>query len=172
MKDKIIIYTDGAAKGNPGKAGWGAVVLLSQNSSDPNGVYEMGGHVAHATNNQMELTAPIEALKYVKNLSPNPSPYQGEGRRGEVEIISDSKYVILGITEWISNWQKNNWRNANKKPVLNRELWEELYALTQELKPRWTYVKGHNEDKYNDRANLIATSFAEGAPVKLVNLAG
>ncbi len=160
---KIIIYTDGAAKGNPGKAGWGAVFLMGDK------VFEIGGGVEHATNNQMELTAPIEALKYIKknNLS-QPSPGQ-ERVKGEVEIVSDSKYVILGITEWIFNWQKNNWRNAAKKPVVNRELWEELYALTQELKPKWTYVKGHNEDKYNDRADLIATSFAEGEPVELKN---
>lgn len=160
-KDKIIIYTDGAAKGNPGSAGWGAVVLFGQNSGDPKGVHEMGGSVEHATNNQMELTAPIEALKYIlarQDLAEN-----------DIEIVSDSKYVILGITEWIFNWQKNNWRNANRKPVLNRELWEELYGLTQELKPKWTYVKGHNENKYNDRADLIATSFAEGFPVKLKN---
>ena len=80
MKNKIIIYTDGAAKGNPGKAGWGAVVLLPQNSGDPKGVYEIGGHIAHATNNQMELTASIEALKYIKknNLSqPPPLPHRG-----------------------------------------------------------------------------------------------
>ncbi len=163
-KDEIKIYTDGAAKGNPGHAGWAAIIL---NHDGQRSEYEIGGRVEHATNNQMELTAPIEALKYMKkiNLS-QPSPGQ-ERAKGEVEIVSDSKYVILGITEWIENWQKNNWRNANRKPVLNRELWEELYKLTQELKPKWTYVKGHNEDKYNDRADLIATSFAEGEPVEL-----
>ncbi len=105
----------------------------------------------------MELTAPIEALKYIqKNKIKNP-----------IEFFSDSKYVILGITEWIFSWQKNNWRNAAKKPVLNRELWEELYKLTEELKPKWIYVKGHNEDKWNERADLIATSFADGEKVKL-----
>ena len=161
MKDKITIYTDGAAKGNPGKAGWGVVVLLGQNSGIPKGVYEIGGSMAHATNNQMELTAPIEALKYLKK-----SPHR-QDLWGSVEIVSDSKYVILGITEWIFNWQKNNWRNAANKPVLNKELWQELYQLTEELNPKWTYVKGHNEDKYNDRADLIATSFAEGEPVEL-----
>lgn len=167
-QNKITIYTDGAAKGNPGSAGWAAVILLSQNSGEPKVLKEIGGGVEHATNNQMELTAPIEALKYVKN---------NLRYSVDVEIISDSKYVILGITEWIFGWQKNNWRNATKKPVLNRELWEELYELTQELtcppnrrELKWTYVKGHNEDKYNDRADLIATSFAEGEPVKLVNL--
>src|SRR3989338_1872636 len=129
-QDKLTIYTDGAAKGNPGRAGWGAVFLFSPLSRgrSKEGVLEIGGGVEHATNNQMELTAPIEALKYVKkhNLS-QPSPGQ-ERAKGEVEIISDSKYVILGITEWIFNWQKNNWRNANKKRVLNKELWEELYT--------------------------------------------
>jgi len=153
MQEKIIIYTDGAAKGNPGKAGWGAVFLIGKK------VIEIGGGSAHATNNIMELTAPIEALNYLKK----------NNFRGEVEIVSDSKYVILGITEWIKNWQKNNWRSANKKPVMNRELWEKLYELAQELKPKWTYVKGHNDHEHNDRADLIATSFAEGEPVKLKN---
>ena len=148
--EKIIIYTDGAAKGNPGKAGWGAIVLSGKK------LFEMGGKTEHATNNQMELTAPIEALKYLSARS----------CLAEVEIISDSKYVILGITEWIFNWQKNNWRNAAKKPVLNRELWEELYKLTEELKPNWSYVKGHNEDEWNERADEIATSFADGEPVE------
>ena len=151
MKSEIKIYTDGAAKGNPGSAGWGAIILFGKD------IFEIGGGVDHATNNQMELTAPIEALKYIKKhkiIQP-------------IEFFSDSKYVILGITEWIFNWQKNNWRNAAKKPVLNRELWEELYTLTKELKPKWTYVKGHNEDKWNERADEIASSFAEGFPVEL-----
>ena len=156
-KDKIIIYTDGAAKGNPGKAGWGTVFLVGGK------ILEIGGGVEHATNNQMELTAPIEALKYIAK-----SSARGV-LAGDIEIISDSKYVILGITEWIFNWQKNNWRNANRKPVLNRELWEKLFKLTQELKPKWTYVEGHTGDKYNERADLIATSFAEGEPVELKN---
>ncbi len=159
MQEKIKIYTDGAAKGNPGKAGWGAVFLFGQNSGEPRVLAEIGGSMEHVTNNIMELTAPIESLKYIKKNS----------LKGEIEIVSDSKYVILGITEWIFNWQKNNWRNAAKKPVMNRELWEKLFELVQELKPKWTYVKGHNEDKYNDRADLIATSFAEGEPVELKN---
>jgi len=150
---KVTIYTDGAAKGNPGRAGWGAVFISGNN------IFEMGGRSEHATNNQMELTAAIEALKYIKK----------EKLDSDVEIVSDSKYVILGITEWIFGWQKNNWKNAAKKPVLNRELWEELYSLVQDINPKWTYVKGHNEDKYNDRADLIATSFADGEPVTLVN---
>ena len=161
VQHKITIYTDGAAKGNPGKAGWAAVILLPQNYGGQGRVQEIGGGVKHATNNQMELTAAIEALKYLNKL-----PLR-QDLRGGVEIVSDSKYVILGITEWIGNWQKNNWLNANKKLVLNRELWEELYELTKSLKPKWTYVKGHNENKWNERADEIATSFAEGLPVEL-----
>ena len=155
MKNEIIkIYTDGAARGNPGPAGWGVVII---NGKD---IFEIGGRKDHATNNQMELTAPIEALKHLKkNISHGVN----------VEIVSDSKYVILGITEWIFNWQKNNWRNAAKKPVLNRELWEELYKLTEEFKPRWAYVKGHSGDKWNDRVDEIATSFADDAPTELKN---
>jgi ribonuclease HI len=151
-QDKVTIYTDGAAKGNPGRAGWGAIFLVN------NKVIEIGGGVNHATNNQMELTGPIEALKHLKNKF---------SKIKHIEIVSDSKYVILGITEWIFNWERNGWRNAGKKPVLNRELWETLHGLTEELKPKWTYVKGHNGDKWNERADVIATSFAEGFPVEL-----
>ena len=154
--NKITIYTDGAAKGNPGKAGWAAVFLFPQNSGEQK-VREIGGRVDHATNNQMELMAPIEALKYIKK----------HKLKLPIEFFSDSKYVILGITEWIFNWQKNNWRNAAKKPVVNKELWEELYILTQELKPKWHYVEGHAGHKHNERADVIATSFAEGEPVRL-----
>ena len=108
MKDnKIIIYTDGAARGNPGRAGFGVVIMKDKK------VVELGGRMDHATNNIMELTAPIEALKYLRE-----NKLQGVS----VEIFSDSKYVITGINEWIHNWMKNNWRTANKKPVLNQEL--------------------------------------------------
>lgn len=150
---KIIIYTDGAARGNPGPAGWASILFFEKD------VYEIGGRSGHATNNQMELIAPIEALKFLKK----------KGMKGEVEIFADSKYVILGITEWVKNWLKNGWRSANKKPVMNRELWEELYLLTEEFKPKWQYVEGHSGDKYNDRADEIATSFADNNPVDLKN---
>lgn len=154
-KDKIKIYTDGAAKGNPGRAGWAAVFIAGSK------IFEMGGGKDHATNNQMELTAPIEALKHLKKFPARVV------LAGGVEIVSDSKYVILGITEWIFNWERNGWRNAAKKPVLNRELWEELYELTKNLKIKWTYVKGHSGHKWNDRVDEIATSFADDNPVKL-----
>ena len=152
MKDKVIIYTDGAARGNPGKAGWGAVLILKDK------ILEIGGRSDHATNNQMELTSAIEALKYLSKM-----PFD----IGEVKIFADSKYVILGITEWIFGWQKNNWRNAAKKPVMNRDLWEELFTLTEEFKPTWEYVKGHSGDKWNDRVDEIATTFADDLPIEL-----
>jgi ribonuclease HI len=151
MKSKIIIYTDGAARGNPGPAGWGVILINGKK------IIEIGGASKHATNNQMELAGPIEALKYLlKNKVKMP-----------IEIFSDSKYVILGITEWIFNWQKNNWRNAAKKPVLNKELWEELYKLSQQFKIKWTYVEGHMGNKHNERADEIATSFADGNKIEL-----
>lgn len=161
---KVIIYTDGAARGNPGPAGWAAIILYPHPASPllkgrkEEGVIEIGGSSKHATNNQMELTGPIEALKYLSKV-----PFDIK----EIEIFSDSKYVILGITEWIFNWQKNNWRNAAKKPVLNKELWEELYELTKQFKIKWTYVEGHSGDKYNERADEIATNFADGNKIKL-----
>ena len=154
---KIVIYTDGAARGNPGPAGWGTVFIFQDGKKDK--VFEIGGREKHATNNQMELTSAIEGLKYLKKKKINLP----------IEIFADSKYVILGSTEWIQNWMKNNWRNAANKPVLNRELWEELHKLTEEFKPKWHYVKGHSGDKWNDRVDEIATSFADDDPVKLKN---
>lgn len=153
MKEKVVIYTDGAARGNPGKAGWAAILIFGKK------IVEIGGGSNYATNNQMELSGPIEALKYLHKKKINLP----------IEIFSDSKYVILGITEWIFNWQKNNWRNAAKKPVLNKELWEELYTLSKQFKIKWTYVEGHSGDKYNERADEIATNFADGNEIRLRN---
>lgn len=157
-KDKIIIYTDGAARGNPGSAGWGAVFIMGGK------VFEIGGGTKHATNNQMELTAAIEGLKYLPEFCKKAGlKLNATG----IEIFADSKYVITGISEWIHNWMKNNWRTANKKAVLNQELWQELHVLNRKFKPKWHYVKSHNGNKYNDRADLIATSFADGNKIKL-----
>ena len=118
---------------------------------------ELGGRLGHSTNNIMELTAPIEALKYLEKFNIN----------SEVEIFSDSKYVINGINEWIHNWIKNNWKTAAKKPVLNQELWQALHVLNQKFNPKWHYVAGHSGHKENDRVDEIATSFADGEPVEL-----
>ncbi|MFA4975462.1 MAG: ribonuclease HI [Candidatus Paceibacterota bacterium] len=156
-KNKVIIYTDGAARGNPGKAGWAAVLIFGKK------IIELGGSSSHATNNQMELSGPIGALKYLQKNCVRQDLTQ------KLEIFSDSKYVILGITEWIFNWQKNNWRNAAKKPVLNKELWMELFNLSKDFKIKWNYVEGHSGDKYNERADEIATSFADGIKIELKN---
>ena len=146
---KIQIYTDGAARGNPGPAGWGVLMYIDGKT------VELGGRLGHSTNNIMELTAPIEALKYLEKFNLNT----------EVEIFSDSKYVINGVNEWVHNWIKNGWRTAAKKPVLNQELWQALHELNQKFNPKWHYVAGHSGHKENDRVDEIATSFADGAPV-------
>lgn len=159
---KIIIYTDGAARGNPGPSGWGAAICLGDKCT------ELGGRADHSTNNIMELTAPIEAMKFLKK-HPVLAEEGAGGGDFNIEIHSDSKYVINGINEWIHNWVKNNWRTAAKKPVLNQGLWQELHALNQELKPKWFYVAGHSGHKWNDRVDLIATSFADNEPVELRN---
>lgn len=162
MKDtKIIIYTDGSARGNPGRAGWGTVFIMG------NKIIEIGGRSDHATNNQMELTSAIEGLKYLKKIFSKQQNSTMSKTVFDIGIFADSKYVITGINEWIHNWVKNNWRTASKKAVLNQELWQELHILNQEFKPKWYYVKGHNGDKWNDRADEIATSFADDEPVKL-----
>ena len=153
-ENKFIIFTDGSSRGNPGPGGYGTIVCDEENGT----VTEIGGYEKNTTNNRMELRATIEALSYLKK----------KKVEGSIEIFSDSKYVILGITQWIENWMKNNWKNANKKKVLNQDLWEALYALTQEFKPKWSYVKGHNGHERNERADEIATSFADGTPVDLI----
>lgn len=154
--NKITIYTDGAARGNPGPSGWGVKMIIGDK------VKEIGGYGGgKGTNNQMELKAPIEALKFLsarKDLA-----------EGEIEIYSDSKYVITGINEWIHNWLKNDWKTATRKPVLNKELWQELHALNQKIKPKWHYVAGHSEHKENNRVDEIATCFADKIKIELKN---
>lgn len=140
------IYTDGSSRGNPGPGGWGAIIL------DEERVVEMGGREDHSTNNRMELTAAIKSLEAVS----------GE----EIVVYTDSEYVMKGITEWVYNWQRKGWRTANKKPVLNQDLWQELLAVTESLKAsgkkvEWKYVAGHAGIDLNERADVIATSFAD-----------
>jgi len=138
---KVTLYTDGACSGNPGRGGWGAVLLF--------GAYEkqMSGVSENTTNNQMELTAVIEGLKALKEPC-------------EVLVYSDSAYVVNAFNNnWIEGWQKNNWRNSKKDPVANRELWEELILLTTTHKVTFNKVKGHAGDKYNEICDSLATAF-------------
>lgn len=146
MNKKIEIYTDGSSLGNPGPGGWGVVVV-----EDNKIVKEIGGGDKNTTNNRMELKAVIEALRFVY-----------ENKLEDVNIFADSAYVLGGVTTWIYGWEKNGWKTANKKPVLNQELWQELISLERSLKIKinWQKVKGHSGHIYNDKADEIATSNA------------
>ena len=139
----IKIFTDGACSGNPGIGGWGVVILI--NANDP--IFLKGGAM-QTTNNQMELTAAIKALKYFKE-------------HQLITLITDSKYVKDGIESWIANWKKNGWKTASKKPVKNKELWVELDSQIAKHKITWEWVKGHAGDKYNERADFLARRFIE-----------
>jgi len=139
----IKIFTDGACSGNPGIGGWGVVILINANYP----IFLNGGEI-QTTNNRMELTATIKALKHFKE-------YQ------LITLITDSKYVKDGIESWIANWKKNGWKTASKKPVKNKELWLELDSQIAKHKITWEWVKGHAGDKYNERADFLARRFIE-----------
>jgi ribonuclease HI len=137
MSERVIIHTDGACSGNPGPGGWGAV--LQYNGT----VKELKGGASLTTNNQMELTAAIEALNALK-------------RACTVELHTDSVYVKDGLTKWIHGWKRNGWRTSDKKPVKNVELWQALDLATQRHTIEWRWVKGHAGDEMNERADELA----------------
>ena len=138
--ENITIYTDGACSGNPGPGGWGAVLIYKGYKK------EIWGSEQNTTNNIMELTAVVEALKKLK--------YECR-----VELYSDSAYVVNAFDKgWIYNWVKNDWKTADKKPVKNKELWKELYALTKKHNVTFIKVKGHADNMYNNRCDELATS--------------
>ena len=141
LKKKIIIYTDGACKGNPGKGGWGVVII------DNNISKELSGSSNNTTNNIMEMTAAIEALSYFKSSK-------------DILIFTDSKYVLLGITEWVHNWKSNNWVNKKKEQIKNKTLWLELDRLNGFHSIEWKWVKAHNGDPGNERADYLASQAA------------
>ena len=134
---QVIIYTDGACRGNPGPGGWGA--LIKYDSVEKT----IFGGQANTTNNQMELSAAIEGLAILKEPC-------------NVELFTDSKYVMDGITQWIQNWKKNNWRTAAKKDVKNKELWQKLDQLISQHQVQWRWVRGHSGDAGNEAADLLA----------------
>ena len=147
--EEISIYTDGACSGNPGKGGWGALLIAGENKK------EISGGEKETTNNRMELTAPIEALKLVKR------PYK-------IKLYSDSAYLINAFTNgWLNNWKKNGWKTADKKDVKNRDLWEQIYKFTQIHEIEWIKVKGHADNIYNNRCDELA----RGETEKLLNSA-
>jgi ribonuclease HI len=133
----VIIYTDGACRGNPGPGGWGAVLMSGEHRK------ELKGAEANTTNNRMELTAAIAALSALK-------------RRCSVKLYTDSQYVRQGITEWIHQWKKRDWRTADKKPVKNVDLWQELDLQLAQHDIEWHWVKGHAGVPENERADALA----------------
>ena len=133
----VIIYTDGACRGNPGPGGWGVLIEYGESSK------QLYGGDSSTTNNKMELTAAIMALKEIKEPC-------------EIILYTDSKYVLQGIEEWIHNWKKRGWRGANKKPVKNIDLWKELDELRDEHNIKWNWVKGHSGDPGNETADMLA----------------
>ena len=137
----IKIYTDGSCLENPGNGGWAAIII------DEGKKTQIKGNKKNTTNNQMELLAPIEALKKIPKGS-------------EVQIFTDSKYVKSGITEWIHNWKKNGWKTADKQPVKHKELWEELDLLANQFEIVWNWVKAHSTDELNNEVDLIAREAA------------
>ena len=136
MKD-VIIFTDGACRGNPGPGGWGARIKFDTAEK------EIFGGQNNTTNNQMELSAAIEGLSILKEPC-------------DVELFTDSKYVMDGITQWIQNWKKNNWKTSAKKEVKNKELWQQLDQLMSYHQVQWHWVKGHSGDPGNETADLLA----------------
>ena len=136
---KYKIYTDGACTGNPGPGGWGAVIF-DQDDKQKN----ISGSEKNTTNNRMELLAAIMSLKKIKTNS-------------EVVIFTDSTYVKNGITEWMKNWKKNGWKNSNKKPVKNKDLWVKLDKLCEANNVSWKWVKGHSTNEFNNLADELAT---------------
>ena len=137
----IKIYTDGSCLGNPGKGGWAAIILMEEKK------IKIKGSKKNTTNNQMELMASIQALKKIPS-----------GKK--VEIYTDSKYVKMGITEWIKNWKKNNWKTSSKKKVKNIELWKELDNLSEKHQIKWSWVKGHSGNVFNEEVDQLAREAA------------
>ena len=142
-KKQVSIYTDGACSGNPGPGGWGAILCYKGTEK------EISGAEKETTNNRMELTAVIEALKCLKEAC-------------EIELWSDSKYVIDGLEKgWAESWRKNGWRKSDRKPALNPDLWDVLLNLTAEHKIRYHWVKGHAENELNNRCDALAVAARE-----------
>ena len=139
----IKVYTDGACKGNPGPGGWGVYIKFNNEEKD------LYGGNPETTNNQMEMQAALEALKYLKD------------KDEIIKLYTDSNYLRQGITEWIHKWKLNNWRTAAKKPVANRDLWIEISDLNEKMNVEWNWVKGHAGDPGNERADQLANIGAE-----------
>lgn len=143
----VDIYTDGACRGNPGRGGWGAILVYGNSEK------ELSGGERETTNNRMELTAVISALRALREPC-------------DVTLTSDSKYVIDAVIKgWAVSWRAKGWRKADKSPALNADLWEELLSLLDRHKVTFVWVRGHNGHPYNERCDALATSFADSFTV-------
>lgn len=144
------IYTDGACKRNPGPGGWAYIII-----KDDHIIKQSSAHVVNTTNNRMEMTATLEALKYIDTMMAT--------HENTYEIYVDSKYVHDGITSWIEKWKMKNWKTSTNKDVLNQDLWKELDYFYMKLKAnvKWSWVKGHSGDKYNDIVDELASNAAK-----------
>jgi len=140
----IKIYTDGSCLNNPGDGGWAAII------NDNGNISKITGNEKNTTNNKMELIAPINALKKIN-------------KEEAVEIYTDSKYVKLGITEWINKWINNGWKTSKKESVKNKELWLELHELNSSLKIKWIWIKAHAGDPLNEEVDMLAKKAAESS---------
>lgn len=141
MKE-VTIYADGACKGNPGPGGWGAVLIYRGHTKEIYGAAEV------TTNQRMEITAAIEALQALREPC-------------RVKLYSDSQYLIRSMSEWIQRWQKSGWRNSQRKPVENRDLWEKLLEVSKRHQVEWIWVRGHRGHPLQERANELAQIAAE-----------
>ncbi|MFA9200388.1 MAG: ribonuclease HI [Cypionkella sp.] len=139
---KVDIFTDGACRGNPGPGGWAALLRMGRHEK------ELSGGEPATTNNRMELTAAIKALEAL--IEPC-----------AIQLHSDSKYVLDGITKWVHGWQKNGWKNASKQPVRNADLWHELIAAARPHRVEWVWVKGHDGHPENERVDALACAEAD-----------
>ncbi len=142
MSSKVLMYTDGACRGNPGPGGWGVWMQYREH------IKELCGGEADTTNNRMELMAAIQGLEALT-------------RPCQVDLYTDSQYVRKGISEWLENWKARGWRTAAKKPVKNADLWQRLDAATQQHTIEWHWVKGHSGDVHNERADALANQGLE-----------
>lgn len=148
--NEIGIYTDGACSGNPGAGGW-AFVVVEKNKNGEKEILRFSGGAADTTNNRMEMTAVLEALKKVdKEIESKKLP------AAPISVYTDSSYVKQGISEWIFGWKKNGWKTASKQPVKNKDLWEAIDILSAKLNPRWFWVKGHAGNTFNEICDRLA----------------
>jgi ribonuclease HI len=153
---EYILYTDGSSRGNPGRGGWGSIVIERHGETNAI-VIEMGGREESVTNNRMEIISVIEGVKFILNKNKDP----------KIRIVSDSEYVVKAVNVWIKGWKKNNWRTSDKKPVKNQEIFSELDTLLAKTNFTIEHIRAHNGHFYNERVDVIATTFADDMPTDL-----